>query len=167
MDPCDAALGTWRRFQLLVGRLGQTIDRTLYRETGLSDADASVVLALLDAPASGMHSLELRHELGWEKSRLSHQLSRMERRGLLERSACPDDARSSLVRLTPMGQTLGLRARAILRTTIEHALRDALTPEQISQLDAITAAVSAHLDVTPTQTDRRSAASDRGARSLG
>src|SRR5690349_16373840 len=100
MESCDAAITVWSRFQVVYGRLAGEINRTLYKETGLSEADAAVLIALLDTPEAQLHSFELRCGLAWEKSRLSHQLRRMETRGLIVRATCPDDARSSLIHLT-------------------------------------------------------------------
>ncbi|WP_371601214.1 MarR family winged helix-turn-helix transcriptional regulator [Streptomyces sp. NBC_00564] len=47
-----------------------------------------------------LRAKDLGAEVGWERSRLSHQISRMEKRGLVTREACADDARGSMVRLT-------------------------------------------------------------------
>ena len=44
-----------------------------------------------------MRVLELARALGWEKSRLSHQLTRMQQRGLVERSNCSEDRRGAFV----------------------------------------------------------------------
>jgi DNA-binding MarR family transcriptional regulator len=149
MDRCDAALIAWSRLQLVYGHLSGEINRALYRETGLSEADAAVLIALLETPESQLHSFELRCGLAWEKSRLSHQLKRMEARGLIERAACPDDARSSIITLTPEGRGLAQSARTVLGEAIRHSLEGALTDQQLVQLDAILAAVVAHLDPHP------------------
>ena len=53
--------------------------------------------------------------LGWEKSRLSHQVTRMERRGLVERTDCDTDARGTWIGITPDGR------RAILGAMRDHA----------------------------------------------
>ena len=150
MDRCDAATTAWSRLQLVYGHLAGQINRALYRETGLSEADAAVLIALLETPDSQLHSFELRCGLAWEKSRLSHQLRRMEARGLIERAACPTDNRSSVVTLTAEGRTLAQAARAVLGEAIRQSLDGALTNNQAVQLDAILAAVVAHLVPHPT-----------------
>ena len=53
-----------------------------------------------------MPSHELRNALGWEKSRLSHQLRRMQKDGLISREPNPADARSTLVCLLPAGRAI-------------------------------------------------------------
>ncbi|HOQ53805.1 MAG TPA: MarR family winged helix-turn-helix transcriptional regulator, partial [Micropruina sp.] len=46
----------------------------------------------------------LRDWIGWESSRLAHQLRRMERRGLVQRRPATDDARGTLVSITDEGR---------------------------------------------------------------
>jgi DNA-binding MarR family transcriptional regulator len=150
MDRCDAALISWSHLQLVYGHLAGQINRALYRETGLSDADAAVLIALLETPESQLHTFELRCGLSWEKSRLSHQLRRMEARGLIERAACPDDNRSSLIRLTDAGATQATAARQVLGGAIRQSLEGALTEDQLVQLATMTDAMLAHLERTRT-----------------
>ena len=139
---------TWSRLQLVYGHLAGEINRALYRETGLSEADAAVLVALLETPDEQLHSFELRCGLAWEKSRLSHQLRRMEARGLIGREACPDDARSSVIRLTVTGAELAQAARRVLGSAIHHSLAGALSEEQLVQLATMTGAVVRHLERT-------------------
>ena len=146
MDRCDAALTAWSRLRVVYGHLAGEINRALYRETGLSEADAAVLIALLETPESQLHSFELRCGLAWEKSRLSHQLRRMETRGLIKRTACPDDARSSLIRLTAEGEAQANAARQVLGGAIRQSLEGALTEDQLVQLAAMTDAMLAHLE---------------------
>ncbi len=148
MERCDSVITTWSRLQLVYGHLAGEINRALYRETGLSEADAAVLIALLETPDEQLHSFELRCGLAWEKSRLSHQLRRMEARGLVERAACPDDARSSVIRLTVTGAEQAQAARRVLGSAIHHSLAGALSEEQLVQLATMTGAVVRHLERT-------------------
>ena len=146
MDRCDAAIAVWSRLQVVYGHLASEINRALYKETGLSEADAAVLIALLDTPEAQLHSFELRCGLAWEKSRLSHQLRRMETRGLVERAACPDDARSSLIHLTSAGEAQAQAARRVLGGAIHRSLEGALTEDQLAQLAVMTDAIVQHLE---------------------
>jgi DNA-binding MarR family transcriptional regulator len=146
MDRCDSAISVWSRFQVIYGHLAGEINRALYRETGLSEADAAVLIALLETPDSQLHSFELRCGLAWEKSRLSHQLRRMEARGLIERAVCPDDARSSLIRLTAAGEAQANTARQVLGGAIRQSLEGALSEDQLEQLATMADAMLAHLE---------------------
>jgi DNA-binding MarR family transcriptional regulator len=146
MERCDAVVTVWSRLQLVYGHVSGQISRALYRETGLSEADASVLIALLETPDEQLHSFELRCGLAWEKSRLSHQLRRMEARGLIQRAACPTDSRSSVVSLTPEGRKLAQSARTVLGEALRQALEGSLTEDQLLQLDTITTTIVAHLE---------------------
>jgi DNA-binding MarR family transcriptional regulator len=74
------------------------------QETGLSGADYSVLAALSAVDGDRMAAHALCKVLGWEKSRLSHQLRRMEKDGLISREPNPADARSTLVCLLSAGR---------------------------------------------------------------
>jgi len=93
----------WRAFQLMQMQLTAVLTRQLATESGLSLTDYAVLVALTAQEGQTMRAFELGRVLGWEKSRVSHHLARMERRGLIERSLCPADARGSLVAITPRG----------------------------------------------------------------
>src|ERR1044071_266007 len=84
----------------LIGGLG----RELTHATGLSEADHAILTVLAAAPESTLRARDLRWELAWEKSRLSHQLRRMEQRGLVRRTDCVEDSRSTVIVLTDQGR---------------------------------------------------------------
>ncbi len=66
-----------------------------------------VLVQLTDRPDELVRVLELAQALQWEKSRLSHHLARMQRRGLVAREDCPDDARGAFIVLTPTIEVAG------------------------------------------------------------
>ena len=111
--------------------------------------------------ASIESALDLRCALGWEKSRLSHQVRRMAERGLLCREPNPADARSAVVCLLDKGR------RAIEKATPEYLARlradflDLLTPAQLDALTEISETVLAH-PVCRDQEPPREAASGTG-----
>ena len=121
----------------LLGVLG----RRLARDTGLSESDYAILLALDEAPDHVLRALALRCTVHWEKSRLSHHLRRMEERGLLQRGECVEDGRGALVRLTNDGAR-ALDAAAAARLAHVHTyVLDVLTPDQLTALDEISAAL--------------------------
>ena len=71
---------------------------------GLSGADYTVLVPLSEAPGGLLRARELGSEILWDRSRLSHHLSRMEKRGLVVREECVEDARGAMVRLTEAGR---------------------------------------------------------------
>ena len=86
-------LRAWRAFIDARHQVGVHLDRGL-QESGLSGADYEVLALLSDHDGDQMPSHELRNALGWEKSRLSHQLRRMQKDGLITREPNPADARN-------------------------------------------------------------------------
>lgn len=107
----------WRAFSSMNRALAREIDRQLQRDAGISSADYSVLTALLEAPDRRLRIGELAELLTWEKSRVSHQISRMEVRGLVDRADCAEDGRGTWITLTAEGR------RATTSATPEHAAK--------------------------------------------
>ncbi len=104
--------GLWRDFVAMHRHLARELDRRLQREAAISQADFSVLAALADEPHGKLRTGELAELLAWEKSRVSHQVARMESRGLLERTDCDTDGRGTWVGLTNEGRhTLAAASR--------------------------------------------------------
>lgn len=94
----------WRAFRELVRHVGSSISSDLVADSGLSDADYSVLSNLSERSGDEMRVLELAERLSWSKGRTSHQIVRMERRGLVARRPHVLDGRGSVVVLTPAGR---------------------------------------------------------------
>lgn len=127
----------WTRYQRMRVRLSGRLNRELAAETGLSEADFEILGALSESPHESVRALALRCGLEWEKSRLSHQLRRMEQRGLVVREQCGDDSRGSVVRLTESGRRRAAEAQATYERAIRRHVVDVLTPEQLDALGEI------------------------------
>jgi hypothetical protein len=80
----------------------------------------------------------------WSRSRLSHQLDRMEARGLVSREGCPTDGRGTFATLTPAGLTAIRDAAPAHVGSIRRNLLDLLSREQVDALAGITDAVVTH-----------------------
>ena len=81
----EKELAAWRSFVTMHHRLERHLAGQLQRECGLSGSDFEVLVNLSEAPDGRMRAFELGQATQWEKSRLSHHLSRMEKRGLVRR----------------------------------------------------------------------------------
>lgn len=110
----------WRGYLAMTGRLQAAMNRQLQQECGLSLADYDVLVALDETPGCRMN--DLGGHLGWEQSRVSHQLRRMRERGLVDRHGADDDRRGAIVELTDHGRhALGAAAPAhaeLVRTAV-------------------------------------------------
>src|SRR5947199_425711 len=94
----------WQSYRDLTRELQRAFDRQLERDAGLSGAEYAILVPLSEAADSLVRMRELGTGLGWDRSRLSHQVRRMENRGLVAREECVDDGRGAMVRLTAAGR---------------------------------------------------------------
>lgn len=93
----------WRSWLDANARLMAALHRNLQASSGLSLADYEILVALTDVDGGTLRMFELGDRLGWEKSRVSKQVSRMTARGLVRRRECLDDRRGAFVDLTDAG----------------------------------------------------------------
>jgi DNA-binding MarR family transcriptional regulator len=137
-------LATWRLLIDTIGELRRILGAQL-QESNLSPADYQVLLALREAAGRRMRSSELAASIDWERSRLSHHLGRMERRGLIRRDQCATDNRGAEVSLTEGGSNMFRHATAPHVKAIKKHFADALTQEQFESLAEILGALQNHL----------------------
>ncbi|EKX60100.1 MarR family transcriptional regulator [Streptomyces ipomoeae] len=135
----------WRGLVNLTARLQCVLGRQLQDEHGISLADYEVLGRLHDAPDHRLRVRDLGASLAWEQSRLSHQLARMQRRGLVEREECETDRRGSTFRLTPAGRTAIAQAAPSHVEAVRRLVFDALSPDQVTQLAELTGGLLTHL----------------------
>ncbi|AYY13225.1 MarR family transcriptional regulator [Actinobacteria bacterium YIM 96077] len=138
----------WRGYRQMRDLLDLQIARDLNQESGLSDADYTVLTVLSEAPGHRMRLIELARRTLWSKSRLSHQLSRMQRRGLVRREECekhPEDSRAIDAVLTAEGLRLMDEAAPRHVESVRRNFIDLLTPEQLDALGDGAEKVIAHL----------------------
>jgi DNA-binding MarR family transcriptional regulator len=135
----------WANYQQMHIRLTGRINRELAQQTGLSEADFGILNALIQSNDDSVRALALRCGLEWEKSRLSHQLRRMEQRGLVVREECIEDNRGTIIRITPHGRELAIKAQQYYDNAIMQYMMSHLSPEQLQTLEAITETVLAQL----------------------
>jgi DNA-binding MarR family transcriptional regulator len=135
----------WRAFMHAHHQLNQRLNRHLLQDSGLTEADYEI-LAVLSGHATGhMPAQELGAVVRWEKSRLSHQVRRMQERGLLAREPNPADGRSAMVCLLPAGR------RAIEAAAPQHVQNvrrhfiDLFTPAELDTFAALNERVLRHL----------------------
>jgi DNA-binding MarR family transcriptional regulator len=138
-------LAVWRALLDTTAELRRILGAQLAQETSLSPADYQVLLALREADGRRLRSSELAASIDWERSRLSHHLARMERRGLIRRDDCATDSRGAEVSLTDDGAGMFRGATAPHTRAIKKHFADALTPQQFQALADILRALQSHL----------------------
>lgn len=141
----DREAKAWRGFIAMGGQLTARLNRHLLRDAGLSGGDYAVLVGLSEAPEGRLRAFELGRALDWEKSRLSHHLTRMEGRGLISRAECATDARGAFVVITEKGRAAIEAAAPHHVEDVRRLFVDALTPDQLDALAQISDAVLARL----------------------
>jgi DNA-binding MarR family transcriptional regulator len=139
-------LTAWIRLVGVVELLPGVLDTQLRREAGLTHFEYYVLAMLSESPQRTLRMTALAARTNATLPRLSHVVRRLEDRGLVARSACPEDARATNAQLTDAGwRKLEATAPGHVATVREHVI-DALTPEQLGQLSEIAGAVLQRLD---------------------
>jgi DNA-binding MarR family transcriptional regulator len=135
----------WRAWLAMNERLRAQIARDLLVESGLSDADYMVLVHLSEAEGHRIRMHDLATRLNWSKSRLSHQLARMQSRGLVQREECPSDARGAFAVLGGCGLAEIQAAAPRHVASVRRHLIDVLDEAQLTQLAEIAERVVDHL----------------------
>ncbi len=123
----------WRAFVGMRRALDLAVERQL-AEAGLSTADYELLVPLSEAPGLVLRVRDLGRAVAWDRSRLAHQLRRMEQRGLVSRFECPTDARGTMVRLTDKGREVIQAAAPGHVETVRRHFVDLLTSEEIDAI---------------------------------
>jgi DNA-binding MarR family transcriptional regulator len=110
----------WHAWKIAADTVRQRVAEDIKAGSGLSDQDFSIVTRLVELGDGVLRQNELSVSLRWDRTRLSHQLTRMEHRGLVTRSAVDGGV---LVRITDEGARLVRVARPIHADAVrEHLL---------------------------------------------
>jgi DNA-binding MarR family transcriptional regulator len=127
----------WRAYLKANQQLYGALEDQLLRDAGLSGADYAVLVPLSAAPDGVLRARDLGKEIVWDRSRLSHHVSRMEKRGLVVREECSEDGRGLMVRLTDAGRTAIENAAPNHAGTVHRYFFDLLSGEDLETLAAV------------------------------
>lgn len=152
--PDDSSEWVWRSLQMMEGRIHTRLARRLSEQTVLSHADYVVLAVLNTQPDGWIRVVELADALGWEQSRVSHHIARMTRRGLIEKSACPEDRRGTYLVATPLAQDEFHKADKVYVAAIHDMFIDHLSPDDLDTVRAVARKVLAALDRAEQAEDR-------------
>jgi DNA-binding MarR family transcriptional regulator len=136
----------WRAWLLLNNRISATIQREMQEDSGLSSSDFEVLVNLTDSPDGRVRVSDLATQMLWERSRLSHHVTRMERRGMVERAECVEDGRGAFVAITPAGRAAIEQAAPGHVRTVRRLVFDALTAEELRTLSTLVDKMLVRLD---------------------
>lgn len=139
-------LRAWIRLRSVLGLLPGALDAQLRRDAELTEFEYYVLAMLSEAPDRTLRMTSLARQTISTLPRLSHVVSRLERRGLLVRRPCPEDRRVTEAQLTDIGWTGVLDAAPGHAAAVRELVVGALTAEQLDQLSGVADALLTRLD---------------------
>src|ERR1700729_2368561 len=123
----------WRAYIQLAQLLMRQLDRDLH-PFGLSMHDYEILVELSEATRRRMRMTELADRTAQSRSRLSHQINRMESKGLVVREGCEGDKRGTFAVLTERGaDIIGKVAPHHVASVRQHFI-DQLSPDSLAIL---------------------------------
>ncbi|MEU3269364.1 MarR family transcriptional regulator [Saccharomonospora sp. NPDC006951] len=137
----DEEQRVWRDFSAAVGMLRAHLESQLQHDAGMPHTYYEVLVVLSEAPGRVLRMSDLALATRSSRSRLSHAIARMEANGWVRRESCPTDKRGAFAHLTAEGMAALEAAAPGHVDAVRASLFDPLTPEQVSQLGEIVAAV--------------------------
>jgi DNA-binding MarR family transcriptional regulator len=132
----DRQQHVWQAYLHLNQRLYALLEQQLVLD-GLSGPDYKVLHPLSEAPEGLLRARELCTEIGWDRSRLSHHLTRMEKRGLIAREECAEDGRGLMVRVTDAGRRAIEVAAPAHVENVQRYFFDLLSSDELDTLAAV------------------------------
>jgi DNA-binding MarR family transcriptional regulator len=125
----------WRAVMQTHMMLVRQLDRDL-RADGLTFRDYEILVWVSEAPGRRIRMTELADLTCQSRSRLSHQITRMEVRGLVRRLDCEGDKRGTWTVLTDEGLATIVRVAPRHVASVRKHFIDRLTPAQLEEIQA-------------------------------
>jgi len=133
----------WRAFLDAVQVLQRGLEAQLQDEADMPHGYYELLVRLSEAPDRRLRMSALADAAVSSRSRLSHAVAQLERRGWVRRVACPEDKRGQLAVLTDEGFAALAAAAPGHVEAVRRLLVDRLTPAQLRQLRSISEAITA------------------------
>ena len=137
----------WRAFHKIGTSLLPHLGRQITNNSGISGAEYVVLVALSELPVPSVNLNRLATGLGWEISRMSHQITRMDDAGLVKKTKNLEDSRCFDVCITAKGRKIAEAAIPLQSKEINHCFSEVLTQAQMLSLIEISEAISAHMKI--------------------
>ena len=136
----------WRHWITASTVLREQLSHELQESHGLTITDYEILVRLSESENHSIRMSDLATKTLLSRSRLSHQVDRMESAGLVSREVCPDDRRGQLAVLTATGmKTLVAAAPDHVEGVRKHFV-DVLTDAEYKALGNAAKKIADHLD---------------------
>lgn len=139
----------WRLLLVVMSQLPSDLNRQLQADSGLSFQDFDVLVHLRESPGGRLRIGELAEALGWERSRTSHHVARMDARGLVRRERVDGDGRGAWVVATKRGLTEQDVAAPAHVDLVRRLLFTDLQENQVRELGDALTVVARNLGFSP------------------
>ncbi|WP_210768151.1 MarR family winged helix-turn-helix transcriptional regulator [Cellulomonas humilata] len=139
-------LCAWKKLIAVVELLPGTLESQLQRDSGLSHFEYFTLAMLSEAPDRTLRMTSLAAQTNATLARLSHVVTRLEKRGLVRREACAEDRRATNAILTPAGWTTVEAAAPGHVGTVLATVIDPLTDSDVADLDRVMGRILEVLD---------------------
>jgi DNA-binding MarR family transcriptional regulator len=123
----------WRAYIRLAKMLMRQLDRDLH-PFGLTTNDYEILVELSESPHHRLRMTELADLTAQSRSRLSHQVTRMEARGLVQRDACEGDKRGTFAVITASGLAIIERVAPYHVESVRRHFMDQFSGEQLATM---------------------------------
>ncbi|HEY0717791.1 MAG TPA: MarR family transcriptional regulator [Streptosporangiaceae bacterium] len=137
----DGERDTWLRLVGVLIKLPAALDAQLQRDAGISHFEYMVLSRLSEASGGTLRMSDLAVLANGSLSRLSHVVTRLERRGWVRREPSPGDGRYTNAVLTSEGRAKVEVTAPGHVAAVRQLVLDALQPEQVQQLRDISEAI--------------------------
>jgi DNA-binding MarR family transcriptional regulator len=136
----------WRRLAAMMTMLPAALDAQLQREANLTHFAYYVLAMLSEAPERALRMSVLAARSSSSPSRLSHTVSRLEARGLIQRRRADDDGRGQVAELTSEGYAYVVQVAPGHVREVRRLVFDRLGPAEVAELDRVCARLLSTLD---------------------
>lgn len=133
----DEEMDAWIQVAILLSRLPHALDAQLLRDAQLTHFEYEVLASLSEAPDRTLRMSALAELANGSLSRLSHVVTRLEKRDWVQRRPCPDDGRFTNASLTQAGWEKVVATAPGYAANVRNLVVDRLSRAQIRQLAAI------------------------------
>ncbi len=138
----DEQQAIWRAYLSAVARIDAHLDAEL-RPYGLDLGEYEILVNLSEAEGRSMRMSDLADAVRQSRSRLTHTVTRMEKKGLIQRDSCPEDRRGVYAVLTDAGFKLLVEAAPAHVRSVRESFVDAIDPSDFAALGRAMKAVNA------------------------
>ena len=146
----DAEQRSWRAWIAVSLLLPDRLSRDLQETAGVSLADYEILVRLSEAPGRRLRMSELAEATLSSRSRLTHQVDRLQQAGWVERERCEDDRRGAYAIMTTDGWEFLVRAAPAHVASVRARLVDVLTAEEFAEFGRLCAIIADDLEAGPT-----------------